>query len=156
MAAREVLKFLADVCTGREAIENIAELEHHAGKCLESLGVTEHPFAAWVFRSRTRLKRASKDLQQAKRDASRRTAYSTSHWLKNYVEWQFRVKLVVQDPADGASQRSSRSADRSQSATGSAASVSLDDAHTASPRDSRSGSMWTSCRAKPTRQQKQR
>ena len=156
MAAREVLKFLADVCTGRETIENIAELEHHAGKCLESLGVTEQPYAAWVVRSRTSLTRASKDLEQAKRDASRRTAYSTSDWLKNNVKWQFPVKLVAQDPADGAAQRSSRSADRSQSATGSAASVSLEDAHTASPRGSRFRSMWTTCKAKPTRQQKQR
>ena len=155
MAARDVLKFLADVCTGRETIENIAELEHHAGKH-ESLGVTEQSYAAWVVRSRTSLTRASKDLEQAKRDASRRTAYSTSDWLKNNVKWQFPVKLVAQDPADGAAQRSSRSADRAQSATGSAASVSLDDAHTASPRGSRFRSMWTTCKAKPTRQQKQR
>ena len=89
MAAREVLKFLADVCTGREAIESIAELEHHAGECLETLGVTEYPLAAWVLRSRTSLTRASKDLEQAKRDASRWTADSTSDWLKNNANGSF-------------------------------------------------------------------
>ena len=89
MAAREVRKFLADVCTGREAIENITELEYHAGECLETLGVTEYQFAAWVFRSRTSLTRASKDLEQAKRDASRRTAYSTSDWLINNANGSF-------------------------------------------------------------------